>query len=142
LLPCQWSLGGMQHPPPFTRMGANETGVAHHLIVGWACCAHSLLITSSVHMKGVNRQQVNCTTSSLGGQRTYCLPLIPARIRPELEDSGNSSGIRFGTGTSQIENSIPAEYPPESCWNLHIPGMQTGMPFLELTRMESEGIGK
>ena len=47
----------------------------------------------------------------------YCPPLIPARIRPELEDSGNSGGIRFGRGTSQIENSIPAESSPESAYS-------------------------
>src|SRR6266446_5360347 len=47
----------------------------------------------------------------------YCPPLIPAGIRPESEDSGNSGGIRFGTGTSQIKNSIPAEYPMESAYS-------------------------
>ena len=34
-----------------------------------------------------------------------------------IADSGNSSGIRFGTGASQNGNSIPAEYPPESAYS-------------------------
>src|SRR6267378_985780 len=72
-----------------------------------------------IHASGIGQTSALvseiCWTSTL--RRTLLSPTDSCRNRPELEDSGNSGGIRFGIGASQNGNSIPAEYPPESAYS-------------------------
>src|SRR6266700_4220810 len=62
--------------------------------------------------------------------RTLLSPTDSCRNPAGIADSGNSGGIRFGTGASQM--GIP--FRRNTHRNLHIPGMQTGMTGTESVR--------
>jgi hypothetical protein len=71
------------------------------------------------------------TCQSLSCLRTlrglYCPPRIPPGIRGIPGDSGNSGGIRFGSGVCQIGIFHSRAFRGNAARNWLIPGMETGI---------------